>query len=140
MFHELLDNPKGNEPGPLQSNAHRLFPSVVKKSHFERRLPSDPVPSDGKYIILGIATYSPEELQLLDDVEAAHQHWDKASKVVVFDVMECRDMNDMRGYVPPLGVVVQTPVVAFWDGGKLVESQTGLRMTRELLQNRGLLR
>jgi len=102
-------------------------------------MPSDPVPSAGKYVVLGIATYSPEELQLLDDLEAAHEQWERSSKVVVFDVMACRDMNEMREYVPPFRVVVQTPVVALWDGGKLVESRTGLRMTRELLQNRGLL-
>jgi hypothetical protein len=102
-------------------------------------MPGDAVPNSGKYIILGVATYAPDELRLLDEVEATHPQWEKTAKVVVFDIMECKDMVEVRRYVPPFAVVAQTPVVALWEGGKLVASQTGLRMTREVLQNGGLL-
>jgi hypothetical protein len=139
MFHELLDNPNHREPGSLQSEARRLFPSIVKKSHLEQRMARSPVPKRGKYVIIGVATYSPDDLRLLDEVEAAYRQWQKKSKIVVFDLMECKDMCDVREYVPPFSEVVQTPVVALWDSGKPIAFQTGLRMTREVLQNAGLL-
>jgi hypothetical protein len=140
MFHELLDNPNGREPGPLQADARRLFPSVVKTSHLEQRVPGGPVPCGGKYVILGVATYSRDDLRLLDDLEAAYPQWEKTWKVAVFDVLECKDMAEMRRYLPPFVMVTQTPAVALWDGGKPTASQTGLRMTREALQNAGLLK
>jgi hypothetical protein len=140
MFHELLENPKRLEPGPLQSDARRLFPAIVQRSHLEQHVPGSAVPTTGKYVIIGVATYSPDELRLLDDLEAAHARWGGTSKVVVFDVLDCNDMNDMRKHVPSLMVVVQTPVVAFWDGGKLVASQTGLHLRHEVLHKAGLLK
>ena len=139
MFHELLLNPRRLEPGQLQSIARGKFPSIVTQSHLEQHVPGSPVPIHGKFVIIGVATYSPDELRLLDEVEAAYAQWGK-TKVVVFNVLDCNDMNDMRRHVPPLMMVVQTPIVALWDNGKLVTSQTGLRMTREVLQNAGLLK
>jgi hypothetical protein len=140
MFHELLDNPNRCEPGPLQSAARRRFPSIVQKSHLGQRDPGDAIPSSGKYAIIGIATYSPDELRLLDEVETAYPRWGTTSRVAVFDVMECKDMEDVKKHIPAFATVVQTPVVALWDGGKLVSAQTGLRMTREVLQDAGLLK
>jgi hypothetical protein len=139
MFHELLENPTGREPGPLQANARQLFTSVLERSHLKPRLPGAPVPDEGEYVILGVASYSPDELQLLDEVEAVHHQWAASSKVAVFDLTTCKGMTDMKGYLPPLSVVAQSPVVALWDRGKLIASTTGLHMTRELLRNRGLL-
>ena len=139
MFHELLDNPKRCEPGPLQSDARRLFPSLLQTSHLEPRLAGSPVPGTGKYAIIGIATYSRDELALLDEVESAYLQWGKTFKVVVFDLMECKDMEDVKKHVPPFAEVAETPVLALWDSGKPVEMQTGLRMTREGLQKAGLL-
>jgi hypothetical protein len=141
MFHELLNNSKTNprEPGPLQSDARRQFPLIVKSSHLEQRLPGSPIPSNGKYVIIGVATYSRDELRLLDEIEAAYSQWANTAKVLVFDVMECKDMEDMRSYAPPHVVVAQTPVVALWDGGEAIASQTGLRMTREMLKDAGFL-
>jgi len=142
MFHELLNNSKSNprEPGPLQSDARSQFPLIVKNSHLEPRLPGSPIPASGKYVIIGVATYSRDELRLLDEVEAAFPQWEKTAKVVVFDVMECKDMDEMRQFAPPHVVVAQTPVVALWDQGESVASQTGLRMTREVLKDAGFLK
>jgi|SRR6516165_2227405 hypothetical protein len=139
MFHELLDNPQRREPGPLQAFARQLFPSIVKQSHLGQRLPGSIVPDRGTYVILGVASYAPNELRLLDDVEAAHPRWAANVTVVVFDVMQCTDMDEMRRYVPPFAVVSQTPVVAVWDRGKRVAAETGLRQTREALQKAGVL-
>ena len=139
MFSELLDNKKSLvEPGPLQTRARKQFPSVVQKSHLKPYMPGSEIPSSGKYAILGIATYSPLELQLLDDLEAISPQW--VGEVAVFDLMECSDHCDMRNHLPMFAVIRQTPVVAIWDKGELIASQTGLRMTREALQNAGFLK
>jgi hypothetical protein len=140
MFRELLDNVGRLEAGPLQSAARQRFPLIVKKSHLERRVVDDPVPCDGKYIIIGIASYSPRDLRLLDDVDAAYALWKDAAKVAVFDLMECRDMNDVGRFLLNAVDVRQTPVVEIWDDGQLVTFQTGLPMTHKVLQNAGLLK
>ena len=138
MFHELLNNPNQREPGPLQADARVLFPSVVKKSHLVERVPG-PLPSSGKFLILGVATYSPAELRLLDEVEAAHARWKNTTTVYVFDMTQCQSMSDVRGYVPPFFAVVQTPVVVWGDGGKEIAAETGLRMTQDVLTRAGIL-
>ena len=131
MFHELLDNAGRLEPGPLQTAARQRFPSIVKRSHLERRVVGDPVPCNGKYIIIGIASYSPRDLRLLDEVDAAYRLWKDVAKVAVFDLMECRDRNDVERFLLNSADVKQTPVVEIWDGGQLMTFQTGLpRRTR----------
>jgi hypothetical protein len=140
MFHELLANAGRLEPGPLQTAARQQFPSIVKKSHLERRVVGDPVPCDGKYIIIGIASYSPHDLRLLDEIDAAYALWKDVAKVSVFDLMECRDMNDVGRFLLNAVDVRQTPVVELWDDGQLVTFQTGLPMTHKVLRNAGFLK
>jgi hypothetical protein len=140
MFRELLDNPTRLEPGPLQRDVRHRFPSIIQKSHLEQHVPGSPIPNSGKYIVIGVASYSRDELRLLDDLDAAYPEWANASRVGVFDVLDCKDMNDMRRHLPIFMMVAQTPVVALWDNGNLVASQTGLRMTHEVLQSAGFLK
>jgi hypothetical protein len=139
MFYELLNNPSGSEPGHLQADARQRFPFIVRKSHLKERIPG-PIPGAGKYVILGIASYSRDELKLLDEVEASHSNWEQDFKIVVFDVMDCKDMVDITEYAPPFSAVTQTPIISLWEGGRPVNSKTGLRMTRETLQGAGVLR
>jgi hypothetical protein len=139
MFTELLDNTKPPiEPGPLQTRARKQFPSVVRKSHLKLYLPGSQVPSSRKYALIGIATYSSLELQLLDELEATYPQL--SGEVAVFDLMGCSNLCDIRDHLPMFAVVRQTPVVAIWDKGRLIASQTGLRMTREALQSAGFLK
>jgi hypothetical protein len=140
MFKELLDNPSRIEPGPLQKTARQQFPAVVGKSHLKQHTSGSDVPTSGKYTIIGIATYSPLELQLLDDLDATYPQWGSTGMVAVFDLMECSDLGDARKHLPIFATVKQTPVVAIWDDGRLIASQTGLRMTREALQGAGFLK
>lgn len=140
MFSELLSNPTAIEPGLLQTLARQRFASIVQNSHLEHRVVSHRVPSNGRYIIIGVASYSPLELQLLDDVDAAYPQWKDTAKVAVFDLMECKDMNELNKLLLKVASVTQTPVVAMWDGGKVVAFETGLHKTREVLQNARLLK
>lgn len=140
MFHELLENPTQCEPGPLQSAAQRLFTSVLQQSHFKKRSVGQAIPNHGKYVIIGVASYSQAELRLLDELEANHLRWDDGYEIVVFDMMECKNMADIVQYVPPFTKVVQTPVIAVWDRGSVAATQTGLHGTREVLQKAGLIK
>lgn len=141
MFRELLDNPSRREPRDLQSEARQQFPGVVKRSHFESRLPGDPIPSIGKYIVIGVATYAPDDLKLLDDVDATYPQWQAQFKIAVFDMLECKSLCDVQNYVPSPSfmAVVQTPVVAFWDKGSPLALNVGLHKSREILRQTGVL-
>lgn len=95
MFHELLANPKHIEPGILQSDARKAFPGVVAASHLQVRKRAVNVPASGIFAIIGVATYSPKDLQLLDDVETGHPHWENRLRVAVFDVADCKDAAEV---------------------------------------------
>ncbi len=101
----------------------------------------DPIPTSNgsKYVIIGVATYAPEELKFLDKVDSSHSNWGMEWTVAVFDVMECKSMSDIPKFVPQLPVMSQTPVVEVWVGGELIDVRTGLRMTLEALQKIGIL-
>src|SRR5262245_53105905 len=102
MFYELLDNSQRIEPGRLQLRARQRFPTLVQKSDLQQALPGDPRHTSNKsrYLILGVATYSPDDLRLLDEVESSHAQWEQHWNVAVFDVMECKDMADVRQFTP----------------------------------------
>jgi hypothetical protein len=150
MFRELLDNPNRIEPGPLQAAARKQFPDVARKSHLDFLNAGRHPPYSGKYVLIGIAIYSPNELQLLDAVDAAYPDWRGTAKVGVFDLMECKDPREvLRHYFPsppsrlsPLGFsfVPHSPIVGIWDGAVLMAVETGLYDAQKLLRNERLLK
>jgi hypothetical protein len=141
MFKELLSNPKKIEPGQLQRHARLHFSSVVSSSHLHQRKADDPIPKStgSKFVIIGIATYAPEELGLLDRVENSHSQWEHQWRVAVFDVAEWESSADARKFVTQIPVVTQTPILEMWIDGKVVDTKAGLRMVQESLQKSGLL-
>ncbi len=150
MFHELLDNPNRIEPGPLQAAARKNFPDVVKRSHLEL-IKTGQYPSNiGKYVLIGVAVYSPKELQLLDSVDVSYPNWRGNATVAVFDLTECKNKSDVLMYYFPtpthqsnpcsLEFVPQSPIVGIWDGAVLLDLKTGLYNTQELLRNEQILK
>ena len=141
MFKELLSNPKKIEPGQLQRHARMHFPSVVSSSHLQRHKPDDPIPQStgSKFVIIGIATYAPEELGLLDRVENSHSLWENQWQVAVFDMTEWESSTDTRKFVTQIPLITQTPILEMWIDGKVVDTKAGLRMVQESLQKSGLL-
>jgi hypothetical protein len=147
MFHELLDNPNRIEAGRLQAAARKQFPDVVQRSHLELFKAGQHSPYSGKYALIGIASYSPRELQLLDAVDAAYPDWRDIAKVAVFDLMECKDPRDVLEHYllyqltsPSIRFVPQSPIVGIWDGAVLLALETGLYDTQKLLRNERLLK
>jgi hypothetical protein len=150
MFHELLENPNKIEPGHLQASARKLFPDVVRKSHLELFTRGQSFPQHGKYVLIGVAVYSPKELQLLDAVDAAYSQWRNISQVAVFDLMEYKDRYDLQMHFlsPPMyqpnprfyfRFIPESPVVGLWDGSVLTSLETGFYGAEKLLRNEGFL-
>jgi len=150
MFHQLLDNPNRIEPGPLQAAARKQFPDVVRRSHLDFFVAGQHPRHSGKFVLIGIAVYSPRELQLLDAVDASYPDWRGIAEVAVFDLMECKDPRDVLEYYLPgppyrlssLGFrsVPQSPIVGIWDGAVLSALETGLYDTQKLLRNERLIK
>jgi hypothetical protein len=85
-------------------------------------------------LLIGVATYSLGDLELLDQVQdfLAKKPAMHDLSVEVFDVSECRKHGDFKNYIPSLGKVFQTPVAGLWDRGELREQKTGAA-ARELI-------
>jgi hypothetical protein len=133
MFAELLENPARREPADLQSEARCKFASYVTRSQLLGRQASAPIPF-GSYIVIGIASYSPLELALLDEVNGKFADWQHRFKIATFDMAACQTVSEVMLYLPGLGPVARTPIVALWQDKQLVQESQGLHETRELLK------
>lgn len=81
----------------------------------------------GKLIIIGVASYVAEELQLLDELESSMQSNGQAPHdIEVFDVMKCQQMQDFDAFIPGMQEAFRTPVIGVIIDGKLVDKATGL--------------
>jgi hypothetical protein len=103
------------------------------------RGPSAAIPPSGEYVVIGVATYAPDELALLDDVNAAHSAWSETAHVDVFDVLDCRVSSDFDKFLPGVTDVRRTPIVGVWKDGRLVDHDAGIYRVRKLLANYGIL-
>lgn len=138
MFAELLSDQCNRSPAELQDDAASSFSAYVAKSNLRERRPSEPI-SKRKHVILGVASYSPQELELLDEIDANHARWKHAYTVYVFDVSGCQSMSDLERYLPGSQNVDQTPIVGVWPGNGRARLSTGLRATHDLLESFNLL-
>lgn len=138
-FADLLTAQAPFDPADLQFRAQQSFPSRVSQSHLSMRMPCTSIPNTGVVVVIGVASYSPMELHLLDEVNLAFTKWPNEVQIAVFDVLECQTMADFEKYLPGVGSIVQSPVVAVWQNGELTAKQTGLRMVREALKARRIL-
>ncbi len=74
-------------------------------------------------IVMGVAEYSGDDLQMLDSVCAAAS----AIGVVleVFLITDCKSQAEIEEYVPGVRTVFHSPVVGIWKAGSLTESSSG---------------
>lgn len=91
--------------------------------------PGDPIVDSGPRLLIGVATWSGYDLNLLDVIEespAGSVHVD------VFDVDAIRTTADLQLFIPGLHPEAATPFVGLWQDGKLSESSSG-RSGRDLV-------
>lgn len=126
-FSSLLKFDKGKPPGDAQKRAQLAFPKRVSRSSLILRKAGGRLPSTARCFILGIATYSADDLKLLDDIEESLQdRGSDAVRIDVFDVVDCRQMSDFSRYIPGIERVYRTPVIGVFVDGKLIDQATGI--------------
>lgn len=108
-----------------QQNLDARFPSIVSQSLFRLWSPGDPIPHQGEWLLIGVATWSAEDMKLLDAISQVIHRRALALTVEVFNVANCRSPADFQRYVPDIRDVLQTPVVGHWSEGMFVEKASG---------------
>src|SRR5438046_1804022 len=93
-FQDLHRSPLAQAPvgGPLGNDQNGLderFPLVVAQSPFRLWSPGDTVPRDGRWLLIGVATWSGSDMRLLDAVSRALREEARGAAVAVFDVAAC---------------------------------------------------
>ena len=113
-FRSLLHYGDGLTPGDAQRRAGQLLPKCVSESQLTWWTPSDPFPTVGVRILIGVAVWSMHDLKLLDAVDTAMRELTRTKPVVhVFDVDTIwQPMWDLC--IPGIGAPSQTPVVGLW--------------------------
>jgi hypothetical protein len=112
--------------------ADRLLPAFVKNSPFQFWQPGDPVPQRGVFVLLGVATWSGYDMQLLDILEEAMATPGDYPTVAVFNAGILTSMEAFYDYIPGVPDVFHTPAVGVWHDGVLTENAEGY-LARDLV-------
>ena len=92
--------------------------------------PGESFPTTGARVLVGIATWSLYDLDLLDALDSRSFGDDT---VHVFDMDSCKTMSDFENYIPGIGNVFQPPVVGYWQDGRLLYREQGAAARNWLL-------
>lgn len=135
-FHDLFRQPTRNGGGTVPVDRRRtLFPGFVERSPKLHLWSTDqPTPAHGPRLLIGVATWSGYDLNLLDLIEEAP---DNGVRVDVFDVDSLASPDELARAVPGIPNL-QTPFVGFWIDGKLVESASGFEARKLVARVCGL--
>jgi hypothetical protein len=137
----FINLPRSLTPGQLAGNnlaesqraVDASFAAVVSSGPLHLWSPGDPIPPQGKRLLIGVATWSAHDMALLDAVAEALRAGDGDLHVDVFNVADCPSPDTFERYVPGIGEVFHTPVVGLWCDGRLVERDSG-KAGRELVE------
>jgi len=140
-FSDLLAQQPGRSVGEIQADAAQKLGAMLRSAGIPVREPDGRIPLQGRHLILGVASFSTVDLQLLDELaQALDGSRADAQRVAVFDLQQCRDQHDVARYLPgAFGPVWNTPVLGIWDNGSLARRIDGVAGCRQMLQQEGLL-
>lgn len=123
-FLELFRHHTAPPPGQIYADDRSvLFPEVV--SHSPRLTlwgKNDSVPATGRFLLVGVATWSGYDMKLLDALEQTPGGPDA---IGVFDTTDCQSNDDFEARIPGIGAVFQMPAVGLWENGMLVARGSG---------------
>jgi hypothetical protein len=105
--------------------ADRLLPTFVQDSPFRMWKPGDRIPQHGIFVLLGVATWSGYDMQLLDTLQEAMSRPGKLPDVALFNAGILTSMDEFHQYVPGVPDVFHTPAVGVWRDGVLTERAEG---------------
>jgi len=151
VFRELLDNPSARHPRELQSDSAKVFSDAVASSKL--RMISQPCPiRDDAFIVIGVASYSILDLDLLDGLNRSFDLWHADYNVYVFDVLRCKSRLELDHFLrdiapgwfsdhaaPELVSLQQTPIVLIFKRDHAVTVSQGVGPTRRMLEDLHLL-
>jgi len=150
VFRELLDNPSAKHPRELQEDSVKKFPNEVASSNLKLLQPGSVV-TDEAVILIGVASYSVFDLQLLDKVDQSAPLWSHRFKIYVFDIATFNTFDDLRSCLfgarfwltwpdhkhwPP---IQQTPIVLVLKAHDAFEFRQGVGPCQRLLADLGVL-
>jgi hypothetical protein len=105
--------------------ADRLLPSIVKISTFQMWNRGDPIPRRGVFVLLGVATWSGYDMQLLDTLQEIMAGKRRDWTIGIFNAGILTGQEALREYVPDAPFVFHTPVVGVWRDGFLTDRAEG---------------
>jgi hypothetical protein len=121
-----------NQPLDRSPIRHPSLPSLVAAGPFGLWRPDDPIPASGRRLLLGVATWSVHDMELLDELARVLQAGCQSIIVDVFNVVHCSSPADLERFTPGVGKVFHTPVVGLWVDGELKATAAG-KAGRDLL-------
>lgn len=125
-FRAFIDSVPGLSPGEAQQRARSLLPGRVAQSSLLWWSPDTPLPDAPELLLVGVAVWSGYDMNLLDHLDqAVASRVRPDTAVYVFDADSCTSADDFERIIPGIGFVHHTPVVGYWDGGKLVGKACG---------------
>lgn len=118
--------------GVRQKERDAQFPAIVAESPFRLWHPGDRIKPTGDRVLIGVATWSPPDLAMLDILASLASAREANLDIDVFNVSSCPTTAAFEEYVPGIGAVFHTPVVGVWIDGVLTDKSSGKR-ARDLI-------
>jgi hypothetical protein len=107
------------------AEADALFASILVKGPLRLWAPGEPVDTQGARFLIGVATWSAQDMQWLDALSGWAALHPTVVRMDVFNVAECQSPLEFARYIPGITDVFHTPVVGLWFGDHLVQTASG---------------
>ncbi|MGI8755088.1 MAG: hypothetical protein ACR2MB_04350 [Acidimicrobiales bacterium] len=120
--------PSGNFPasGEWQRYVTEHFDDFVNGTNLHFWTCGAPIAKCEKRLLIGAATYSQMDMQLLDVLDDwLKKHESMGTRIDVFDLGICSQINDLDEFFPHVKNVYMTPHVGLWENGVFQEMITG---------------
>ena len=123
--------------------AESEFRTLLNASRTKLWKPGDPIYRNGIRFLVGVATWSRQDMRLLDNIEKALlEHKYDNDRVDIFDFWsECHIQEELDRYIPGMEInaIFHSPVVGRWENGILTAKTSGFRGRNLLLSYFGLV-
>jgi hypothetical protein len=119
------DRPVGDHFPPDRRG--ELFPGVLAQSQrLHSWVAGQPIRPAGRYLLIGVVTWSGYDMKLLDRIETATDALSTtALRIDVFDADALGSIAAIERLIPGVNVRAQTPFVGYWVDGVLTEVAAG---------------
>ena len=133
MFRDLLTDASMNAE-EQQRFAAAHFPDELSAHGMRLWRPGESYSLVAERYLLGVATYSVDDLKLMDmvDFDMRNGRFGEAS-LDFFDMSRIKRMAEFEEYIPGITPVNQSPILGVWRDGILVERLQGYAARRRLI-------